>query len=43
MNQGCLTKKDAVKMLNMLKASHFRIHPNIIDRAIDSVEEKDWE
>ena len=41
MNQGCLTKKDAVKMLNMLKASYFRIHPNIIDHAIDAVEEKD--
>jgi len=39
MNQGCLTKKEVVKILNMLKASNFRIHPNIIDGAIDSVEE----
>lgn len=39
MGQGCLTKEEAIKLLNKLKASEFRIHPNIIDRAIDSLEE----
>ena len=39
MNQGCLTKEEAIKLLNKLKASGFRIHPNIIDSAIDSLEE----
>jgi len=43
MNQGGLTKKEAVKMLNMLKATNFRIPPDIIDSAIESVEEKDRE
>ena len=39
-SQGCLTKEEAIKLLkNKLKASEFRIHPNIIDRAIDSLEE----
>jgi len=37
-NQGCLTKEEAIKLLNKLKASEFRIHPNIIDSAIDSLE-----
>ena len=27
-NQGCLTKEEAIKLLNKLKASEFRIHPN---------------
>ena len=32
-NQGGLTKEEAIKLLkNKLKASEFRIHPNIIDR-----------
>ena len=39
MNQGCLTKEEAIKLLNKLKASGFRIHPNIIGSAIDSLEE----
>ena len=39
MDQGCLTKEEAIKLLNKLKASGFRIHPNIIGGAIDSVEE----
>jgi len=39
MNQGCLTKEEAIKLLNKLKASKFRIHPNIMDSAINSIEE----
>jgi predicted nucleic acid-binding protein len=39
MNQGCLTKEEAIKLLNKLKASEFRIHPNIIGGAMDSLEE----
>ena len=38
-NQGCLTKEEAIKSLNKLKASGFRIHPSIIGGAIDSLEE----
>jgi len=38
-NQGCLTKGDAIKLLNKLKASKFRIHPSIIGGAVDSLEE----
>ncbi len=38
MNQGGLTKEEAIKLLNELKAREFRIHPNIIESAIDSVE-----
>ncbi|MBT9160777.1 MAG: DUF3368 domain-containing protein [Dehalococcoidia bacterium] len=38
-NQGCLTKEDAIKLLNKLKASEFRIHPNIIRNTINSLEE----
>ena len=38
MNQGCLTKGGAIKLLNKLKAREFRIHPNIIESAIDSLE-----
>ncbi|MGB3457784.1 MAG: DUF3368 domain-containing protein [Halobacteriota archaeon] len=38
MNQGCLTKGRAIKLLNKLKAREFRIHPNIIESAIDSLE-----
>jgi len=39
MNQGCLTKEEAIKLLNKLKTSEFRIHPNIIGSAMDSLEE----
>ncbi len=39
MNQGCLTKEEARKSLNKLKASEFRIHPNIIDSAIGLLKE----
>ena len=38
-NQGCLTKEEAIRLLNKLKTSGFRIHPNIISSAIDSLEE----
>ena len=38
-SQGCLTKEDGIKLLNKLKASGFRIHPNIIGNAIDSIED----
>ncbi|MGB7533868.1 MAG: DUF3368 domain-containing protein [Halobacteriota archaeon] len=37
MHQGYLTEEDTLKLLNKLKASEFRIHPNIIDHAIDSL------
>jgi len=36
-NQGYLTEEDTFKLLNKLKTSEFRIHPNIIDHAIDSL------
>ena len=39
-NQGYLTKEEAVKLLNRLKASEFRIHPSIANHAIDSL--KKW-
>jgi len=38
-NQGCLTKEEAIKLLNKLKASEFRIHPNIIDSAMGLLKE----
>jgi predicted nucleic acid-binding protein len=38
-NHGYFTKEHAQEMLKNLKASDFRIHPSIIDRAIDSLEE----
>ena len=34
-----MTKEEAIKLLNKLKASGFRIHLNIIGSAIDSLEE----
>ncbi|MCL0088693.1 hypothetical protein M1N87_02640 [Dehalococcoidia bacterium] len=33
-SQGCLTKEDGIKLLNKLKASGFRIHPNIIGNTV---------
>ena len=38
-NRGCLTKEEAIKLLNKLKASEFRIHPNIIDSAMGLLKE----
>lgn len=37
-NQGYLTKEETMELLNRLKASEFRIHPNIIAQAIDSLQ-----
>lgn len=36
-NQGFLSGEKAVKLVKKLKASEFRIHPNIVDSAINSL------
>jgi predicted nucleic acid-binding protein len=38
-NQAHLTKEEAMKLLNKLKATEFRIHPNIVYQAMDSLKE----
>jgi predicted nucleic acid-binding protein len=38
-DQGYLAEADAIKLLNKLKSGTFRIHPNIIHSAINSLKE----